>query len=237
MAEYTTEDKRRADQIAGSLLEGDRHRFHGELDKSFSIVDVEADAAEFRRESDALERISKPFLAIELPDGPPVPVSITFWGLVPRGVFDVDFYEYSRGPLQIRLIMNAYEALYDNFVDRPLFRGFTTISISQARESFSSRAAIFLATRLTAVKSLRPRGGGSPTSPTLTMPQYFGGPPANNIIGCYFSVTSNSPGLTAHWSGAYFISPNYLGPPTSPAVGILQAERPGAGFPLRTDPA
>lgn len=223
MPEYTTEDKRRAEQIAGSLLEGEPHRFHDELDKSFSIMDVEADAAEFRSELDVLEQIGKPFPALKLPDGPPVPVSITFWGLGLPGDFSLGFGRYLHRPYSRRLLIDVYDYLFDRVGSGELFRGFTTISLSQARESFLSRATIFLATRLTAVKSLRPRGGGPPSGPNLSLPQYLGGPPTNNILGCYFSVSSNSPGLTAHWSGAYFVSPNYLGSPTSPAVGILQA--------------
>jgi hypothetical protein len=50
----------------------------------------------------------------------------------------------------------------------------------------------------------------------------MGGPPTQ-VSGCRFSVHTNSPGLSAYWSGAYYISPNNLGGPTTPAVGVIQA--------------
>lgn len=46
-----------------------------------------------------------------------------------------------------------------------------------------------------------------------------------NPIGCHFIVRTNSSGLRVFWSGAYFISPNYFGAPTSPVTETLQSGR------------
>ena len=43
--------------------------------------------------------------------------------------------------------------------------------------------------------------------------------------GANFYVSSASFGLRVHWSGAYRISANYFGSPTSPVAGVLQAGR------------
>ena len=56
----------------------------------------------------------------------------------------------------------------------------------------------------------------------LNLPQFSGGPRIQ-VPACSFSVHTNSRGLSAYWSGAYYISSNYHGAPTTPAVGPLQA--------------
>jgi hypothetical protein len=223
MAEFTSDDATRVRQILDSLLGDDIHRFRGELEEGFSIIDVESHAADFRNELQLLQRVGR-FPAMELASGPPVPVSLSVWGLSYSRDFGglSGFPAYPYAPYSADLI-HFYEYLLSRYGAEELFRGSITISLPQARESFFSRATTFLATRLAAAKSLWPGKGGPPGGPTLSLPQRLGGPRTNNVVGCYFSVSSNSPGLSAYWSGAYYISPNYLGAPTSPAVGILQA--------------
>jgi hypothetical protein len=99
----------------------------------------------------------------------------------------------------------------------------TMLSPAEARETFVRGASEFLAARIAGCRFFR--GGRPPPDkppPELSMHKFIGGPPTK-VAGCLFSVHTKSPGLSAYWSGAYLISSNYHGAPTTPATGVLQA--------------
>jgi hypothetical protein len=206
----------RAGEILGRLFQGERAA--GDLESGLSIADIEGDISQFLAEVDLLRSIGSDFPAMNVAEGPPVPVSLLFHISGRAGpawpIAGAPFWAYGRERL--------YDALraVRTLGDRP------PLPLETARNNFSSRAQAFLATRLAALGSRA--AGGHPGSPPplpphmLNLPQFVGGPPAQ-VSGCHFSVKTNSPGLAAYWSGAYYISPNYLGSPTTPAVGVLQA--------------
>lgn len=215
MAEYNERDAERAEKIIAGVFEGERRG--GEFEEGLSIADIEDDTALFRAELNIVESTDSYFPALEIADGL-VPVSLT------------SFF-YDAGPPITRhlSLRTPFWDIYSDWMryalrDRArIFGDEPTLSPGQARESFFDRARIFLATRLAGLRS-RPSAGAPPgPPPTLNLPQFLGGPPTSTVAGCHFSVKTNSPGLAVYWSGAYFISANYLGSPTSPAVGVLQA--------------
>jgi hypothetical protein len=102
------------------------------------------------------------------------------------------------------------------------FGGVMTLTPSEARRSFSVRAREFLATRLAGLRRRDEKLYGYGLPPQRFAVDRFIGGPVTQVSGCQFSVNTRSAGLTAHWSGIYYISPNYLGAPTTPASGVLQ---------------
>ena len=82
MAEYTEEDVHRARTIVDELLEwGDGpetgFRASEKLEEGLSLVDIQADAEEFKTVSDLLNFLGLEFPAIKVAFGPPVPVSLS----------------------------------------------------------------------------------------------------------------------------------------------------------------
>jgi hypothetical protein len=216
MAEYTEQDSERASGIVDNLLaeerRGEERRFDG-FPEGFSVVDVQAHADEFLDDSEVLRLIGADFPAMEVAGGPPSPVSLAWllslpWPRIGR-------WRASRlWPGYVETIYDAFHSTEGRFRDLP------RISREQARANFFSRARDSLATRLSALR--RPRGRRRKPLKALNLHQYAGGP-LTKVAGCQFSVITNTPGLRAFWSGAYYISPTYHGAPTSPAVGVLQA--------------
>ena len=98
-----------------------------------------------------------------------------------------------------------------------------TLTPSEARRSFSVRAREFLATRLAGLRRRDEKLYGYGLPPQRFVVDQFIGGPVTRVSGYQFSINTRSAGLTAHWSGVYYISPNYLGAPTTPASGVLQA--------------
>jgi hypothetical protein len=87
--------------------------------------------------------------------------------------------------------------------------------VETARRSFRGLATEFVATRLASLR--RPED-----QPSMIQLSGGSGPPIHTP-GCTFVVTTNSPGLRVHWSGAYYIAANYFSSPTSPATSVLQS--------------
>ena len=212
MAEYTEQDAERASKIVEGLLEGER-RFDG-FEEGFSVVDVEAHAEEFRRDLYALGSIRFDFPAMEVAGGPAIPVSLR-WFLNLSAPGWPDYGRVGRRITEDLYAEAIYYVLRERYRDRPLFDDIPALSLDGARANFSQRARVFLATRLSALRRPRRRGRRPPN--VLNIRQYAGGP-RTQVAGCLFSVSTNSPGLRAFWSGANFISPTFLGGPTSPAV-------------------
>jgi len=159
---------------------------------------------------------------MEVAGGPPIPVSLSLLLNLP---FAPPIELWREGVGRPELIADLYRVmLYHLFRDRERpFVDLSTISLTEARANFSSRASSFLAARFAARRWFQEVGSYlEGRLGVLNLRKYAGGASAQ-VVGCRFSVTTNSPGLSAYWSGAYYISPNYFGAPTSPTVGVLQA--------------
>lgn len=216
MAEYTDNDLNRAAGIVEGLQSEDgRARRFDDLQEGLSIADVHANATTFFQELELVGYFDVGFPAVRLGDRGLVPVSLR--ESIGRGLPGIGF------PLRDFPPDFWYRLVYDALRDRRERFGEVTLSPSEARNTFITRASEFLATRLAALRSFG--AGGTPPGPppsVLTLPKYVGGPPTK-VSGCLFQVHSNTSGLTAHWSGAYYIAWNYHGAPTTPAKGTLQA--------------
>jgi len=211
MPQYSEEEALYAQHIATSLLNGDSGP--RDLEPGFSIEDVENDFAKFAADLDFLTRINEAVPALEVVDGPPVPISLSLF----LPFLTTQTLHYSL------LHYYAMESFWARW--RIPSDGVTYLQPDEARESFQRRVVDFLANRLTAVRRGRSKGyhdDRPPTETYLHLPQYNGGP-ATNVPGCNFSVFTQSTGLTAYWSGAYYVSHNYHGAPTSPTTAPLQA--------------
>jgi hypothetical protein len=212
MADYTQDDLKIGDRLVSDLLTGIRVT---DLEDGITIADVEYDAVLFLVEVEAFQRLGRSLPAMAVADGPPVPVSLSAINWPPgQGSFArplttprVALSREYRNRIRILLLEAG-----------PVFRGLPRLSPLEARANFLTRAGEFLATRLSALSSGMP----GPPLPPRSVPRYLGGPPTT-VAGCHFSVNTKTSGLTAHWSGAYYIAPNYLGAPTTPAVGVLRA--------------
>lgn len=211
MPQYSEEEALYAQRIATSLLNGEPDL--RDLDPGFSIEDVEGDVAKFAADLDFLAWINEDVPALEVVDGPPVPISLSL------------FLQFL-APQKLHYSLFRY---YWPHAFRERWRipsdGVTYLHPDEARESFQRRVVDFLANRLTAVRRGLSKGyqeDRPPTETYLHLPQYKGGP-ATNVPGCNFSVFTQSTGLTTYWSGAYYVSHNYHGAPTSPTTAPLQA--------------
>lgn len=216
MVDYTEEDLGRASRIVDSLFEGER-QIDG-IEHGASIIDVEVNTRQFVAELDVLADFDLRFPAVKLGDGELVPVSLG--AITPPLVGGI----WTRGLLP-KMHRSPYWDEYFDYARRGLeqaLKEVPTLPIETARKTFMTRARKFLATRYAGVRAQRSKDSRFTPLSNLNMAQYIGGPPVA-MPGCHFYVHTNSPGLTAYWSGAYYISSNYLGAPTTPAVGVLQA--------------
>ncbi|PWB59361.1 MAG: hypothetical protein C3F17_16905 [Bradyrhizobiaceae bacterium] len=218
MANYTNRELERGQRILNALFKGERRT--DEIEEGASIVDIEASSRQFVTELDALSALGRDdFPAVTLGDGELVPMSFL------DSLFQL--WRPTSGVLPLHGLgrplpfLTAY--VHDMMRDWDMFMGDRPrLPRNAARETFLTRASRFLATRFAGVRARRREGFSGAPGAVLNMAQYAGGPPTS-VVGCHFHVHTNSPGLTAHWSGAYYVTPNYLGAPTTPAIGVLQA--------------
>jgi hypothetical protein len=218
MADYNDEDARRAARIVDSLL--DRQDEPPGLDESLILSDLEADAADFSAELQILARIDAQMPGIRIGDEL-VPAALPLilgtawpWSSRDRPLPAQWWSPYFDEPL--------YYALRSARDERTYGARFETMPLEEARTSFAHRAADFLATRIASVREFRESAGRWFGGTFLMMSPRLGRAPVSTP-GCSFSVSSNSRGLRVFWSGAYRISPNYFGHPTTPAVSVLQS--------------
>jgi hypothetical protein len=227
MVDYTEREFERAGKLLDGLLDPPHPsvrvegRYAGEeFDGGLSIADIETDASRFLSELDVLQDVGAGVPALAVGDGPPVPVSLVFFdegrpyrAVGPFGHFAPEPYSF---PDRQRLVYSLRAR------SRP-FGGAMTLTPGEARGSFSVRVREFLATRLAGLRRRDEDLYAYGLPPQRFAVDRFIGGPVTRVSGCRFSVNTRSAGLTAHWSGAYYISPNYLGAPTTPASGVLQA--------------
>ena len=227
MVEYTEREFERAGELLDGLLDRPHPsvRIEGrhageEFEGGLSIADIETDGSRFLSELDVLQDVGAGVPALVVGDGSPVPVSLVLFdegrpyrALGPFGHFAPDPYSF---PDRRRLVYSLRAG------PRP-FGAAPTLTPDEARWSFSVRAREFLATRLAGLRRRDEELYGYGLPPQRFAVDRFIGGPVNRVSGYQFSVNTRSAGLTAHWSGVYYISPNYLGAPTTPASGVLQA--------------
>ncbi|SRR5579864_4980691 len=221
MPEYSSRDAEYAANIVQRLLNREAEGL--ELEPDVAVSDVESDASAFSEELSFLQDFDLNVPAVRVGEDK-VPVSLSFvlgrpfgWPLFPpfgsRWRRDPYFYEY------------VLRTLRTTLREQREFDGFTSFNRAEARETFVRRATEFVATRIAAVRSLRNRGGEQTAwhgLSFLNFRQLLNGRQVTTP-GCIFTVSSNSSGLRVFWSGAYYVTPNYFGHPTSPTAGVLQS--------------
>lgn len=213
MVEFTQADARRAARIVEGLLGEARDGF--DLQEGLSIVDVQRDADQFNTDFRILSDIGADFPAIRVGDAGLVPFSLPLIaGPLFRGG---DPYWLGYPPFRYLLD----EIYHRAFRTGEAFPGLERMPREQARSTFISRATDFLANRIAATNRGR-RPKDALEGPVLNISQRVGGP-RTNVYGCAFSVSTNSAGLRVFWSGAYYITANYFGHPTTPATSVLQS--------------
>lgn len=200
------EARERASRIADDLVR-EQPTGDGEL----ALADVEEDTEQFNRQVELLEYLDLgvPAMASDVhADVVPLSVHLVAPGAVaPSGP--------RRPPANPQVVRDRVE---DSFhaVGRSV-PGFRVLPPPVARDLFRDRLRDFLAVRIDSLLD-GPRRAGS----VLRLPLHRGHHPSP-VPGCTFVVTTDSVGLRVFWSGAYFVTANYFGAPTSPAAGTLQA--------------
>jgi hypothetical protein len=211
MPSYNERDLSEAQRLVDVFLSGGQQV--GDELPNLAVADVQTDASEFVRDLEILNDIGAPIIALRMANSPPIPVALSFlfgaqWprfagsDLPPRWWFPEFFYDFYRG--------RSRDALAGDFA---------TIPVAEARASFQKLASIFLATRIAMVREF----GDNVGTATLRMLKRAGSPQRVPTPGCNFMVSTNTSGLRVHWSGAYRISPNYFGAPTTPTFSTLQS--------------
>lgn len=220
MADFTESEREVANRIVSRLLEGEESEM--DLPPHMVVSDVELHAQEFSLELDLLEAIERDVPAMRVGQEELVPVSLS---LLMGGAWPVlPLWSSKRRPWR----MHPFYREWIHYELRPALEGrwgafdLETLPRAEARETFTRRATEFLANRLSWVSSRGRNTSDRGTDPQLSLAQRVGGPRVTTP-GCLFTVSSSSTGLRVFWSGAYFISPNYFGHPTTPTSSVLQA--------------
>ena len=222
MAEPTREERRDATTLVDRLFE----RGHDgiEIPPDVVVSDVEADVRTFSNELSFLNDFGADVPAALIGDEVvPVSLSVTFNlrdGLLPPFSLPFDprdrrhsiFYEY------------LYRYLGPMLREHGAADGFTTMKPEEARKTFGTRAASFVATRFASVREYRHEDTRHTWQrpSLLNLSRWLGGPQVMTP-GCHFTVSTNSNGLRVFWSGAYWITPNNFNHPTSPTSSVLQS--------------
>jgi len=179
-----------------------------------AVADIEMEAGEFSDDLDFLKTIKAPALALRIGKETLVPVALSLlvgdrWPKLAR----------PGGPPR----WWYREMIYDYFVSSSgkteRWNVFESISVEEAETSFRRLASSFLATRIAAVREF----GADVGNATLRMLKRAGSPHRVSTPGCKFTVSTNTSGLRVFWSGAYRISSNYFGSPTTPTASVLQS--------------
>ena len=220
MAEYPREDRDRARDFIERLepREG-RERRVSDIEDGLSVTDLQTEARQFYDELELLDSFDLDVPAVRVEDMGLLPVAL--WEAVPVP-------NYSLG-----LPRRWWRRIYPRFVLRNLLytglqrrrdrmREDAILSRSEARTIFIDKASEFLASRFWGNRVLSDRGLRDVERREVRMAKFMGGP-STTVTGCVFNVHTRSRGLSAYWSGAYYIASNYHGAPTTPASGVLQA--------------
>jgi hypothetical protein len=222
MADYSDAEARDAQRIVERCMEAGEGP--PEVEEALAISDVEGDAADFVAELEVLSYIGASVPAVLVGGEELVPVALSLLGgpaFFPYPVTAaIANRTWRRHPFFVEWADYVLRSLTD---EENHYRGFETLSLDRARETFVRRATEFLATRIASVRELRRRQSSRWTGLSfLNLLQRAGGPRVSTP-GCNFTVSTQSGGLRVFWSGAYRVSPNYFSHPTTPAQGVLQS--------------
>lgn len=219
VADYTDTLGLDARQIVENLLRAEQPSM--DMDDRVSIVDLARDAAEFAADIELLEEMGMEAPVVRVGEDAAVPVALSLiagprWPSIGREIGS----RWRSHPLLSAL---SHQYLRSVLETRERFGSFETLPTGIARATFVMRAADFLTVRMKAVREFD--GFPSQTwhgNSFLHIPQRPRGP-VIATPGCRFTVTTDSPGLRVFWSGAYWVTSNYFGHPTTPTDGVLQA--------------
>ncbi len=226
MAAYSDDDIGIASQIIAGYFEDERDsEALAFVQEDQPLFDIEADVESFRVELQYADRVGMPIpcLPIGADQDRLAPVSFELaFGIPGFGRFGY------QAPFDRRLRYRLFSDLIRDYPPFSFFepsQAYTPVDVDTARASYMSLATEFLATRI-ASRRLRSDDPGSSDLPggraTLHLSRTGTGPTIPTP-GCTFVVSTNSPGLRVHRSGAFHIVPNYFSSPTSPVTGVLQS--------------
>jgi hypothetical protein len=223
---YSDDEVEVASQIISSYFEERPEPYaYSNIVENQPSLDIESDVGAFRAELRFADRIGMPIpcvrLGLEGEQLAPVSFELAF-GIPPLPsplspqIADIEEFRY-----------RMLGEIGTNFITASLSRPqeYIFVDVDSARRSYMSLATAFLATRIASQRhfnALGPGDGMNGDEATMLLPRTFGGHPAPTP-GCLFSVSTNSPGLRVHWSGAFRINPNYFSSPTSPVTSVLQS--------------
>lgn len=221
MINYTDDDLKRATNLVEGLQKGEgNERYFRDFEDGLSIADVQLHAQEFYDDLDLLQAANVDFPAVRLGDKNIIPVALS--ELIPGTASMIGFpTRVWRDILPISIWRDEIVAEIPRLMRR-FGQAATNLPHDDARSAFVSRASEFLAARFAGNRLMAAGGLSGKPPPQLIMQKFVGGPPSS-VSGCLFSVHTKSPSLSAYWSGAYFISSNYHGAPTTPVAAVLQA--------------
>jgi hypothetical protein len=184
------------------------------------VWDVAESASIFRAESDVLDYVGiGGFPVVRLGEDLEAPISLRSLG-------------FPLPSLWGRPFLYGLDAFLRNISDR--YDEGRFLRIADLREAESSFLELATRSIMLRLGVLRSRGRGdvhtTPSDGDFTdMPggarwMWRSSPPGRaSVPTLNFEVSTNTANLRVHWSGAYFIHPNYFSHPTSPATGPLQA--------------
>ena len=218
MGDYSENDRQKAERYIRLLTERGGN-LSGEIEEGLSVIDVQDAVEQFEDELDFVRSAGKGFPAVLIDDGPPVPVSLASFGDMRWG------NPHYRPGLPSDLFREWYAKTPNGLPGLQPSAKFMFVPPEEASQCFASRATTFLATRLAGIRAWI-EGGRDPYRTvrwnTVSLPQHRHGPPLQ-MAGCTFSVSTNTSNLSVYWSGAYYLSSNFFGHPTSPATSTLLA--------------
>lgn len=186
-------------------------RLDYELPNAISVADIESEVAGFRQDTQIVERVGIDLPVMRIGDEL-VPVALSLATGTYKGFLTPDSRDF--------LFVDGF---YRFLRERELRSDYETVPVGAATETFARRAARFLATRISAVRAFERGAESWRELSMLRLRRHNHGSNFVNTPGCKFDVSTNSAGLRVFWSGAYRVSPNYFGQPTSPAESVLQS--------------
>jgi hypothetical protein len=225
LTSYSDNDVEVASRIISGYFEGQRDpEAHSYVGEDQPLFDIESDVQAFRLELQYADRVGLPI--------PCLPLGVNHNRLAPVSfelAFGIPLSNQYGYPILLdrRLRYRLFEDIIRDYPPLAIFeppQAYTPVDVDTARNSYTSLATEFLATRIASQRrsdgpgSTHHLGGGA----TLQLSRTGAGPPVRTP-GCTFVVSTNSPGLRVHWSGAFRIVPNYFSSPTSPVTSVLQS--------------